>query len=100
MAAQVNRESGAGAVHLRVSGRVQGVGFRYFIVNRAESVGAVGFARNLADGDVEIWAEGTKEALDTVIAAARSGPRWSSVENVEVKKVEAKRSFRGFEVRY
>jgi acylphosphatase len=76
------------------------VGFRYFIVSRAEQVGAVGFTRNLADGDVEIWAEGTSDVLDTVIAAARTGPRWSSVENVEVEKVEATGSFRGFEVRY
>jgi acylphosphatase len=100
MAAQRDRGSGTSAVHLRVSGRVQGVGFRYFIVSRAQALGAVGFAKNLPDGDVEIWAEGTETALTAVIAAARTGPARASVADVEIREVEATGSYPDFEVRY
>ena len=100
MTAGDSREPEPGAVHIRVSGRVQGVGFRYFIIRRGEAAGAVGYARNLGDGDVEIWAEGAPSALDAVEEAARRGPRGSRVKDVDVRPVEPRGTYRGFGVRY
>ncbi len=100
MTAEESRGPEPAAVQIRVSGRVQGVGFRYFMIRHAEAAGAVGYARNLADGDVEIWAEGAPSAVAAVEEAARRGPRGSRVEDVNVRPVEATGAYRGFEVRY
>jgi len=62
------------AVRLLVSGRVQGVGFRYWAVGEARRLGLDGWVRNLADGDVEILAMGDREALGKLAEACRRGP--------------------------
>ncbi len=66
-----------------VSGRVQGVGFRWFIVKRAEELELHGWVSNLPDGRVEIVASGTAASLETIDGLAREGPQWSKVDNVE-----------------
>ena len=53
-------------VHIYASGRVQGVGFRYFVTRRAAELGITGFVRNTSDGRVEVRAEGPKPALETL----------------------------------
>ena len=60
-------------VRALVSGRVQGVGFRWWTRSRALELGVAGHARNLADGRVEVDAEGPAEAVDALVAALRSG---------------------------
>jgi acylphosphatase len=67
-----------------VSGRVQGVGFRYFAQESALREGATGWVRNLADGRVEAHVEGEAEAVTRIERALRSGPRGSRVERVIV----------------
>ncbi len=81
-----------------VSGRVQGVGFRYFARQRADRLGVAGFARNLADGSVEVIAEGEKEALAAFEDALRQGPGFADVMNVERTEIPP-RGDRGFYVR-
>jgi len=67
-----------------VSGAVQGVGFRWFVARHARALGMVGFARNLADGRVEVVADGGEgEALARLEALLRSGPAHAWVERVE-----------------
>jgi acylphosphatase len=66
-----------------VSGRVQGVGFRWFVLRHAESLGLVGWTDNLPDGRVEVVAKGTHEALSTFEDRLVRGPRLARVENVE-----------------
>lgn len=66
-----------------VSGRVQGVGFRWFVLRRAEALGLRGWVRNLPDGRVEVVAGGPAEALSTIDLAIRSGPRLARVDHVE-----------------
>lgn len=56
----------------QVSGRVQGVGFRYWVRQEAQSLGLTGSATNLPDGRVEVVAEGAREACETLLAALRS----------------------------
>ena len=92
--------AGRGAIHLRVSGRVQGVGFRYFIVSQAHELGLVGYTRNLGDGDVEIWAEGPPDALHALAEAAKRGPRMARVDGVDVQEAGPTGSFRRFDVRF
>lgn len=69
-----------------VSGRVQGVGFRWFVSRQAKSLGIAGWVRNNPDGTVELEAEGEVDALDKLEAALRQGPRLADVE--DVKSVE------------
>jgi acylphosphatase len=66
-----------------VSGRVQGVGFRWFAVRLAEEIGVSGWVTNLPDGRVEVVARGTVEALSRVEEGLRTGPRGARVESVE-----------------
>ena len=70
--------------HLRISGRVQGVGFRYFMERRARELGVTGWVRNRHDGTVEAMVQGTPEAVEAMIAAARQGPRSALVTDVKV----------------
>ncbi len=66
-----------------VRGRVQGVGFRWSVRRRAEALGLVGFARNRADGGVEVVARGDPHVLDELERYLTTGPRLASVEAVE-----------------
>ena len=70
-----------------VRGLVQGVGFRWFVRRRAEALGLTGFARNMADGSVEVVARGPEPALDQLAADLGSGPHLSQVHNVETLAV-------------
>lgn len=70
--------------HLRISGRVQGVGFRVFVQRQAASLGLVGSARNLTDGRVEIEAEGPDAAVRRLIEAVRRGPPGAAVQAVDI----------------
>jgi len=67
-----------------ISGRVQGVGFRWFTKDAAAREGVTGWVRNLPDGRVEAWAEGDVEALTRIERALRSGPRGARVDDVVV----------------
>lgn len=66
----------------RITGRVQGVGFRYFVARRAQILGVHGWARNLADGSVEVQARGTPDALAALERALAEGPPHSRVDRV------------------
>ena len=66
-----------------ISGRVQGVGYRYFAQRAATPLGISGYARNLDDGRVEVYASGPAEALSDFSARLREGPRWADVRGVE-----------------
>jgi len=73
-------------VALKVSGRVQGVGFRYFTLEAAESVGGItGFVRNeYSDRGVEIYAEGSKADLERFVSSVKEGPALSHISDVSI----------------
>jgi len=71
-------------VHIVVTGRVQGVGFRYFTAMRARALGLTGTVRNLPTGQVEITAEGGAATLEALIGVVRSGPPGSRVRDLQV----------------
>ena len=81
-----------------VSGRVQGVGYRYFVLREAEEHGINGFARNLPDGRVEVVAEGPEEALARFEERLRQGPAFARVAGVERVDVPP-RGDAGFHIR-
>ena len=81
-----------------VSGRVQGVFFRDSTRRTAETRGVAGWVRNRADGTVEAHLEGEDEAVESVIAWARSGPRHAEVAGVDVSDAQPE-GLSGFEVR-
>lgn len=66
-----------------VSGRVQGVGFRYFVQQCAEKAGLTGYANNLDDGRVEVLLQGPSPRVDQVKAQVAQGPVASKVDSVE-----------------
>ena len=86
--------------HLIVSGRVQGVFYRDFARREAEKLDITGYVKNLSDGNVEIVAEGTDEALKKFISICKKGPLMAFVKNVEMKEEPATGEFDGFDVRY
>jgi len=72
-----------------VSGRVQGVGFRYFVMRHARAESLQGYVRNLADGRVEFHLQGESAAVARVLDFIRRGPDYSRVEAVSVDEVAA-----------
>jgi acylphosphatase len=80
-----------------VAGRVQGVAFRHYTKLRARELGLVGFVRNLDDGDVEVWAEGSESSVAELVRWLEHGPPAARVESVSVSEVELSRANR-FEV--
>ena len=66
-----------------VGGMVQGVGFRWFVARHARSLGITGYARNLADGRVEVVGRGAVEAIAELEGLLRKGPAHAQVESVE-----------------
>lgn len=66
-------------------GRVQGVGFRWFVRERARMAGVDGWVRNCPDGSVELLASGAPESVDALVHAVRSGPAGARVDAVDVR---------------
>jgi acylphosphatase len=76
-----------------VSGRVQGVGFRYFAEQQAGKLGVNGYVRNLSDGRVEVYAIGDSRQMEALRAVLTRGPRMSQVHRVDEEDVEVLRNF-------
>lgn len=70
---------------IHVTGRVQGVGFRWTAANEAICRGITGYVKNLPDGSVFIEAEGSKEQLDKYVEWCKTGPRFGFVESVSIE---------------
>jgi acylphosphatase/ubiquinone/menaquinone biosynthesis C-methylase UbiE len=88
---------GPGRLEATVRGRVQGVGFRFFVERQANALGLAGSVRNLPDGStVEVLAEGEPEELYALLADLHRGPRHAAVESVEVSWGAARGGLPGF----
>ena len=82
-----------------VTGRVHGVGFRYFVIQEAQALGLVGWVANMADGSVACVAEGPRDRLQQLLQRLREGPAAAIVTNVAVSWVPARGGFGSFGVR-
>ncbi len=88
-------------VNLKITGRVQGVGFRYFTVTTAGNLKNVtGWVRNEPDGSVKVVAEGPREKLNKLIKKVNQGPRTARVEEVQQEWSEPTGQFTDFQVKY
>jgi acylphosphatase len=85
------------AKHVLISGRVQGVGFRYSMAEEAERLGATGWVRNRRDGTVEALIDGPPPAVEALLAWARRGPPSARVTDVRISETDE--SFERFEMR-
>jgi acylphosphatase len=85
--------------HLRISGRVQGVGFRYSMQREAARLGLSGWVRNRRDGGVEALVQGDEASVAALTAWARRGPAGARVSELRVASAEADASLAGFEQR-
>lgn len=88
----------AARLHAVVRGRVQGVGFRWFVVDEAGDR-LTGWVRNLRDGSVEVTAEGPPDELDRLETALRTGPSSGHVSGVVVDREPASGGLPPFEIR-
>ena len=89
------------ALRAVVRGRVQGVGFREFVLNRARFLAVSGYVRNLPDGrSLEVVAEGSRPELEQLLSYLREGPRIARVDAVESDWGEPTGAYDGFGVGY
>lgn len=85
---------------ITVSGRVQGVGFRYFAQKRAKELGITGWAKNTVDGKVLIIAQSDEPTLNTYVDYLRLGPPLSRVDKISIYRSEITAVFDNFGVKY
>jgi acylphosphatase len=83
-------------VRLRISGRVQGVGYRDWAIHTANSSGLTGWVRNRKDGSVEALVSGDDANVDRFVAACKKGPSLAFVSSVKVEPAEMEPGLRGF----
>ena len=83
-----------------VVGRVQGVGFRYFVIGKARMLGVCGYVRNDSTGDVEVVAQGTRPALEQLLVHLRQGPPAAEVHKVQFAWREPTEYFSTFHMRW
>ena len=94
----MNEQTKTERLHALVEGRVQGVGFRYFVLTAAQELHLTGWVRNRYDGNVEVTAEGPRKDLETLIFFLRKGPRSSFVSGVSTNWQPATNEFSRFDV--
>ena len=85
------------AKHLRISGVVQGVGYRYSLLHEAQRLGVTGWVRNCRDGTVEAVVEGPAQAVESIIDWSRRGPPAARVKAVSITDTTG--GFTQFELR-
>lgn len=85
--------------HVHISGRVQGVGFRWNAQHKAQELGLTGWVRNLWDGRVEAVFEGDEEAVDKAVSWCRHGERPARVEDVKINYEKPGGEFSGFHIK-
>ena len=83
----------------RIQGRVQGVGFRSYCCDKAQSLGLSGWVQNTDDGDVEVWAQGAPEDLDRFLNWLRSGFASARVDSVDHTDQQPLSSYKEFTIR-
>ena len=84
---------------VRINGRVQGVGYRYFVQRKAQEKSLTGWVKNRADGTVEIEAIGPKISLEEFLNYVRVGPPAANVAKADVNWFDDEPAYKGFDVR-
>ena len=87
-------------LHAFVYGRVQGVGFRYFVIQKAHALALRGYTRNESDGSVEVLAQGPRPSLEQLLLYLRQGPPAAHVRDVRVMWGTPTEHISGFHLRW
>jgi len=87
------------SVYILLTGRVHGVGFRYFAYYKAEKYNITGWVRNISDGKVEIEATGIPEDISKFIECIKTGPARAIIESCSVAEFTPNRAFTNFTIR-
>ena len=86
-------------MHVVISGLVQGVGFRYFAMQKARELGVRGYVRNLYTGEVEVAAQAQEGMLDAYLEALRIGPRSAHVSSIRLVWQDDAEMYDSFDIR-
>lgn len=93
------KDSGLAQAHIKIYGKVQNVGFRYYVYRRATAAGLTGSVRN-CDGDaVEIFLQGERRQIEKCLEECRNGPLLAKIEKVEVEWLKPTQELNHFEIR-
>lgn len=85
--------------HILIKGRVQGVGFRHYILVLAENLGVIGWARNLKDGRVEAIIQGPKHVLEEFLQEIKLGTKKSNIESMDINEIQNEPAMKGFYIK-
>jgi acylphosphatase len=85
---------------IRIHGKVQGVGYRFFATRVARRLGLKGWIQNTRDGSVEAAVEGDSDAIDRWLEELREGPRYAEVTRIDQERREFKGQFGDFDVKF
>ena len=85
-------------VNMKITGKVQGVGFRFFVQQQAQELDINGWVSNKSNGDVEALAQGEKADLEQFIARVKEGTTFSRVDNVNLEWMNKGEQYFGFEI--
>lgn len=86
-------------VHVTITGRVQGVGFRYSALSRAQELGLTGWVKNTFDRKVEAVIEGDENSVETMLKWCQNGPAMAFVSNLEINRKEYTGEFDSFKIK-
>ena len=93
-------QPGRASLHALVSGRVQGVFYRMFVMREASGLGLCGCVRNLRDGRVEVAAEGERQKLEQLVRRLSTGPPNAQVSDIATEWAEYRREYDSFQIEY
>ncbi len=96
----MSKEKKIKKLEITISGRVQGVGFRYFTLQKAIAIGIKGYVRNTYEGKVEVVAIAENTAMEYFLMELRKGPRMSIVENLEIVELAATADYENFRIKH
>lgn len=82
--------------HIKVTGLVQGVGFRQFISDLAKQLDLAGWVKNMPDGSVEAFVQGEEKMLENFLSQAKKGSYASEVKNIEILPISSKVTYKEF----
>ena len=96
----MNEEKIIKKLEIVISGRVQGVGFRYFTLQKAIALNIKGYVRNTYEGKVEVVAIAEKTAINNFVMELHKGPRMSVVENIEIVELTTVGNYKNFRIEH
>lgn len=85
-------------VQMKVTGRVQGVGFRYYVYNQARSLGVTGYVKNNPDRSVSVFGEADSHIIKMFVEQVKKGPATSRVEKVKLKYYNGSGNYNDFKI--